>query len=414
MWLVLGRLWSPFNYANPLWSVREQALAGAPWWLPVVLAAWTLPFLWIGVSMSMRRAVDAAFSPWIALLFFLPWIHYAMMLGLSLAPARTVPMPPWRRDVPQPVPGEKLKSALIGLGAALLVTIPSVLFAVFVRERYSASLFLGVPFTIGSVTAYFYNRGHPRGVGETQRVAWLSVGICALAIMLFALEGAFCLILAFPLAAMLASVGAVVGQVVANRGWAPASHAAVVIFIAPFASLTDPRPVPVLREIVTVVEIAAPRERVWENVVSFPDLPSAQSWVFRAGVAAPRRARIEGSGVGAVRYCDFTTGSFVEPITDWEDGRLLAFDITSQAPPMREWSPYRTVYAPHLNGYFRATRGEFRLSDLPGGGTRLEGRTWYRVEMAPEDYWRLPSDYIVQAIHGEVLRHIKQLSESAP
>jgi hypothetical protein len=161
----------------------------------------------------------------------------------------------------------------------------------------------------------------------------------------------------------------------------------------------------------TVVEIAAPPEVVWRHVVTFPDLPPPTELLFRAGVAAPTRARIEGTGVGATRYCDFTTGSFVEPVTAWEENRLLAFDITEQAPPMTEWSPYRQVNPPHLDGYFRATHGEFRLMPLPGGRTRLEGRTVYVVDMFPQRYWTLPAGRIVAAIHGRVLRHIAALAE---
>jgi hypothetical protein len=115
--------------------------------------------------------------------------------------------------------------------------------------------------------------------------------------------------------------------------------------------------------------------------------------------------------VGATRFCDFTTGSFVEPITAWEENRLLAFDIVRQAPPMREWSPYRDVNPPHLDGYFRATSGEFRLTPLPDGRTLLEGRTTYVVEMFPQSYWTVPAGRIVAAIHGRVLWHIKALAE---
>jgi hypothetical protein len=159
------------------------------------------------------------------------------------------------------------------------------------------------------------------------------------------------------------------------------------------------------------VEIAAPPDVVWHHVVAFPELPPPTERLFRAGVAAPIRARIDGNGVGAVRYCDFTTGSFVEPITDWDENRLLAFDITSQAPPMSEWSPYRDVHPPHLDGYFRATHGEFRLTPLPGGRTRLEGRTAYVVDMFPQLYWTVPARAIVTAIHTRVLHHIQTLAE---
>jgi hypothetical protein len=85
--------------------------------------------------------------------------------------------------------------------------------------------------------------------------------------------------------------------------------------------------------------------------------------------------------------------------------------IVRQAPPMREWSPYRDISPPHLDGYFRATHGEFRLVPLPGGNTRLEGRTRYEVEMWPPEYWAVAAGEIVSAIHLRVLRHIKQLAE---
>ena len=122
-------------------------------------------------------------------------------------------------------------------------------------------------------------------------------------------------------------------------------------------------------------------------------------------------ARIVGTGVGATRYCDFTTGSFVEPVTVWEEHRRLGFDITAQPAPMREWSPYRDVNPPHLDGYFRATHGEFRLIPLPGGRTRLEGRTQYVVSLFPQAYWTLPTGRLVAAIHERVLRHIKAIAE---
>jgi hypothetical protein len=173
----------------------------------------------------------------------------------------------------------------------------------------------------------------------------------------------------------------------------------------------EPRLTPPSHEVLTVVEIAAPPDVVWRHVVSFPDLQPPAELLFRAGVAAPLRARIEGQGVGAIRYCDFTTGSFVEPIRIWDENRLLAFDITSQAPPMTEWSPYRDVNPPHLDGYFRATYGEFRLIPLPGGRTRLEGRTRYVVDMFPQHYWTLPARAIVTAIHTRVLHHIQTLAE---
>ena len=78
---------------------------------------------------------------------------------------------------------------------------------------------------------------------------------------------------------------------------------------------------------------------------------------------------------------------------------------------MHETSPYRQINAPHLLNGLHSRRGEFRLIPLPGGHTRLEGRTWYGVEMAPQAYWGLFSDALIHAIHERVLAHVKVLAE---
>ena len=124
------------------------------------------------------------------------------------------------------------------------------------------------------------------------------------------------------------------------------------------------------------------------------------------------RAVIDGEGVGALRRCEFSTGAFVEPITVWDAPRRLSFDVTDQPDPMRELSPYRALRPPHLDSAFRARRGEFRLAALPGGRTRLEGSTWYTLELAPGVYWRLWADVLVHAIHDRVLAHVKRLAET--
>jgi hypothetical protein len=80
---------------------------------------------------------------------------------------------------------------------------------------------------------------------------------------------------------------------------------------------------------------------------------------------------------------------------------------------MRELSWYQNVHPPHLHGYLRSRHGEFRLVALPDGRTRLEGTTWYEIEMSPEPYWSAWSDLVIHKIHMRVLQHIKEETESA-
>ena len=120
---------------------------------------------------------------------------------------------------------------------------------------------------------------------------------------------------------------------------------------------------------------------------------------------------ISGSGVGAVRRCRFTTGEFVEPITVWRPGRELAFDVADMPDPMHEMTPYDGPRPPHLDGYFATTRGQFLLEPLPGGRTRLRGRTWYELEVYPRAYWSIWADHLIHTIHLRVMRQIVRLSE---
>src|SRR5262245_47998927 len=409
--LVLGRFWTPLDYLGlPSIAVRSRTLGEKPDWLLLGLALWTLPFIWIGVAMTLRRAVDAGRSAWLCLLFFVPIGNYVLMLVLSGLPTREPTA--WRRHDPAPQREAQLRSAFAGVAAGAAAALLVLLASVFLARRYGGGLFFGAPLILGMMTAFVFNNRHPRTRTATLRVVLVGLVVTGGVLVLFALEGILCVAMALPLAAPLALLGAVAGRAIAVRTPAPASHAWLLALVLPGVAAVETSPVSSpLHEVVSVVEVEAPPEIVWTNVVSFSELSAPPAWIFRLGVAFPRRARIEGTGVGAVRYCEFSTGPFVEPITRWEEPWRLAFDVASQPPPMAEWSPYRRVHAPHLDGYFRTRRGEFRLAGLPGNRTRLEGRTWYEIEMAPQIYWKTLADVIVSRIHLRVLAHVKALAE---
>ena len=62
---------------------------------------------------------------------------------------------------------------------------------------------------------------------------------------------------------------------------------------------------------------------------------------------------------------------------------------------------------------FEVSAASFRLENQGDGSTLLIGTTYYSVEILPQAYWRIYSDFIIHAIHRRVLEHIKVLSEGA-
>ena len=147
------------------------------------------------------------------------------------------------------------------------------------------------------------------------------------------------------------------------------------------------------------------------HAISFPKLPESRDWVFQTGLAYPTEARIEGSGPGSVRYCQFSTGAFVEPITVWDEPHLLRFRVIRNPAPLQEWSPWGEIRPKHLHGYLISEQGQFQLTPLAGGRTLLTGTTWYRHSLWPAQYWRLWSDVVIHRIHLRVLNHVRALAE---
>lgn len=411
IYLAAHVVWTPWDYLIPLFTIKEAKISAVPGALLVAMVLWTLPFIWVGVTMMMRRAIDAGRSPAWCATFFVPLVNYAVMLWLGMLPSVTP-----RENLAthrQEAEADRYRNVLIGALGATVVALLAVLVSVFAFGTYGITLFVGTPFIQGMVVGWAFNRNSIRPQAEMTGVILLSLLFVAGVILLFALEGALCLAMSAPIAVVLALMGGAIGRRIAMRGGRSGVDFAVALFVLPAGAMMERvSTAPPTYEVVTTVDVAAPPSVVWTQVVQFAEIKDPPAWYFRAGIAYPVRATIAGSGVGAVRRCEFSTGAFVEPITTWDEPRLLAFDVIEQPPPLRELSIYSKVYAPHLDGYFRSSRGEFRLIPTADGHTRLEGHTWYSVAMYPQGYWRGISDLMLHQIHRRVLEEVKREAES--
>jgi hypothetical protein len=275
---------------------------------------------------------------------------------------------------------------------------------------YGLTLFVMLPIALGALGAWLMKPESPEkavGYGVAANA------IASLGFFAFGIEGAMCIAMAIPLAYPLGALGGWLAYVATHNRLLKSGTAAMMLLPLSLGTLGfDVKAKPHVFEVKSSIEIAAPPERVWKNVVSFSELPPPEEWYFKAGVAYPMRARIVGTGPGAIRYCEFSTGPFVEPIQIWDEPRLLRFSVAQNPAPLNEWSPYAEIMPRHLHGYFVSKQGQFLLMALPNGHTLLEGTTWYQHGLWPETYWTLWSQAIIHRIHMRVLEHIKNLSEA--
>ncbi len=296
--------------------------------------------------------------------------------------------------------------------------------SVWVFETYGFILFFSAPVIAGAVAGFVYQDGLTKHSPGPPKSIWRTAGLIVVmniasffAMLCLGLDGAICLIMAYPLLGPLSILGGWVGRAISTSKLRPGvkERRGMVgtMLVLPFClglELLDNQPT--LHAVTTSVDIAASPQVVWDHVIEFPEIDAPMAWYFELGIAAPKHATISGHGVGAIRHCEFTTGPFVEPITGWSPPERLAFDVVSQPLPMKEWTPFSHLHPPHLDSGFRSRRGEFRLEPLASGGTRLHGTTWYEIDVRPRLYWKSLADPVLHSIHRRVLEHIAKHAEA--
>ncbi len=402
-----------FAHADQL-GIEELSKDDRLFYLCMLLAS--IPFIWFGTILTLKRLRDAELSPYWVLVFFLPFINLLMFGILALIPGKEES----KKSLPESrlekfIPRTKLGSALVSIGVVAVFSL--ILTGIFLNylEEYGWSLFVGIPFFLGfaSVKIHSYNR--VISYREALGVAFLTLAICCVSIIILAFEGIICLGMAAPIFGVVTWVG---GSIAYNLSKKPSQAGTVSMVVAPasiilflgFIESFSPTQVPLI-SVETSVVIKADKQAIWDQLVAFTEIDEPTEWMFQTGIAYPTHAEIRGKGVGAVRECHFTTGAFIEPITTWDEPNMLAFSVEKQPPPMIEWSIYDKIDVAHVDGYFLSEKGQFKLEAIDSLQVKLTGTTWYKHKIWPNRYWQLWSDAILHKIHYRVLDHIKAEAE---
>jgi len=286
--------------------------------------------------------------------------------------------------------------------------------SVFLLGEYGALVFLLVPFLMGFIPSIVLAKNGEAKFKDGMLVGTYTFLVVTFGMLIIAFEGLICIAMSIPIVFpfMIFGAGAAVWMMRWRKNRSIKENLLILCLLGALSFGFDYQEKELaLMPVKTSIKIEANIEDVWTNVVTFSNLPEPTDWIFKTGLAYPMNATIEGEGVGAVRYCNFSTGPFVEPITIWNQPNLLAFDVKSQPIPMNEMNPFREVHPPHLEGYFVSKKGQFALTKIDEKQTLLEGTTWYYLDIHPAPYWSAWSDFIIHRIHLQVLNHIKVESE---
>ena len=282
-------------------------------------------------------------------------------------------------------------------------------------QSYGAALFIGLPVYAGIISTILYGYREEKAPIAALGVTSLSLIFLGLIVILLAMDGAVCVIMASPLAFAAAWFSSYLTNLTLQRR---RRERAILPLLAACGSLpllvgfeSQENLPPPTSTVVTSVDINASPETVWKFVPSIPTISGPLDAIFRAGIAYPVRSDMFGSGVGATRHCVLSTGPLIEKITSWEPAALLRFNVTSCPPSMHEISIYPDLHPAHLDNFMASQTGEFRLVRLGPHHTRLVGTSVYFNRMWPAWYWLRISDYVVHRVHVRVFNFIKHEAE---
>lgn len=223
---------------------------------------------------------------------------------------------------------------------------------------------------------------------------WLSVALMMIGCALTLMEGAICIALMTPLLLTMASIGGVIGRFFrpsCATGASTLHSIAVLPLLVAFGESYVDMPVRQL-DIVDTIEISAPPERVWQEIMTARDiradeLPTSLSHLI--GVPKP----VEGINVmtpnGEVRYSKWEKGvNFRAIVTSKQINQSISWHYEFDANFFPEGSMDDHV---KIGGrFFKLDDTDFRLKPTGDGKTVLELRAHYQLS-TPINFYAVPS-----------------------
>ncbi len=393
-------------YAMPLRAIAliDRAPVAA---LPVAFAL-TLAFMWVLGALSFRRAMDANFPGWLAAFTMTPVIQVPAILLLWIVPSHEA-----IAVANDSTTAIDWKSAAQGIVAGGALTICAVALGALAFGTYGFGMFVIAPLVVGAVTAFLVNRKADLGWRRTIRAIYAALLLGGVGLVVAALEGVVCIVMAAPLVVGAAFIGGLFGHAAAQSRLSARSSLMSVALVPLVFATEQALPADTHFETTESVQIAASPHAVWTAIVHMQPIHTPPALPFRLGVAYPLGGQIVGKGAGAIRRGEFSTGMAIERISEWVPDQKITFDVESDPPAMRELSPYSHVNAPHVRGYFRTTKMTFEIVPIGNHACRLVEHTEHELRLDPLLYWMPFARWIIHENNMRVLTHIRNQAVEA-
>lgn len=316
------------------------------------------------------------------------------------------------------------------------VSIKKILFAIGVPTAYAVllRLFFGIekldelfevmsitflfclPTIVGGLTVFLSDEKKVEKLSYRIFVPWVPILLFLLFTLAFSIEGWACWIMILPLFLVAASIGGLIGGYFklkkSNNRLNMSLMVMVPFLLAPLESLIDK--MPSTYEAYTYIDINGSTEKIWENVTRVSEINEKDDsgWLNKfLGFPRPVKAELDFEGVGAYREAIFTNGLvFHETVTDYEDNKLMIFDI--KAYPHEIPSTTLDEHVVIGGHYFDVLNGKYELENLEDGRHRLHLSSRFEMKTTFNFYAGWWGKWIMKDIQNNILKVVKRRVET--
>lgn len=269
-----------------------------------------------------------------------------------------------------------------------------------------------VPLAIGILTI-LWGKAEPGWI-DALLIPWIPTLLTIGSALLLLWEGLICIVVWLPLALACASVGGLIGKAarsVGRRGTVAFAAALLPVVFAPVENqFEDPVETRVVHDQITIEASAAAVWREIREVRPIDERELGESLAYRIGFPRPIEARLEGDGVGSVRYARFEGGvTFVERVTEWEENESLAFTIDASAVPSTTFDQHVAVGG----RYFDVLSGRYEIEVVGPDRVVLHLTSDQRLGTRFNGYTQLWTDRFMSDIQATILAVVKARAEAA-
>jgi len=162
------------------------------------------------------------------------------------------------------------KRKWLAVCVTLLFSIPLILFSIYGLGDYGIALFVLIPTFIGMCSTIVLGYGNEITSTQARHIGFLCLFILSLGLLVFAIEGVICMVMASPFAIILTWLGTLMGHGLVRKRKDQALYSiAFFVVLIPLSGIYGKRKIPPVEPVVSKIVIDADIELNLRSLMNF-------------------------------------------------------------------------------------------------------------------------------------------------